>query len=66
MDDVNLWWEKELTHYREEGARDADKGYFCWPCLDEVDDPANSDLNAAYKEGFDKRRKELGNKFKWA
>ena len=40
-------------------------GVFNWPYQSGPDDPQNEAENAAYKEGFDQRRKELGDAFKW-
>lgn len=51
--------------YEMDGAIDASNGVFNWPC-DDDDDPQNQDANYAYQMGFEKRRRQLGENFKWA
>jgi len=58
------WWESLLEQYRRDGASDADYGVFDLPYFQ--DDPEGEEYNHAYIEGFRKRRKELGEKFKWS
>jgi len=60
------WWLRNLDEYRADGIADADKGEFDPPHHVTDHDPQYLDENAAYKDGFMKRRKELGDKFKWA
>jgi hypothetical protein len=65
MNDVN-WWKKNLDDYYQMGRKDADKGLIDYPHAYDDSDPQYMDENQAYKEGFKDRRRELGNKFKWA
>ena len=62
-DETWTWWLQQLADYRQDGRNDAERGEFCWPCpfSEEEDGP----FNAAYKQGFEERRKELGVKFAW-
>jgi len=60
------WWAKNLAEFEARGRKDADEGTYNLPWRSEEDDPQNQDENAAYHRGFAKRRKELGNAFKWA
>ena len=62
-DETWNWWLRQLAEYRQRGRSDADRGKFNWPypLTEEEDGP----FNAAYKQGFDERRKELGVKFAW-
>ena len=57
------WWEISLSQFKSNGGDDADKGCFNWPFAD--GDPEYDCYNTAYKEGFDERRWQLGDKFKW-
>jgi len=54
-----------LDECRRDGSADADNGVFDLP-YPGSDDPEDEDYNHAYKEGFDTRRKELGDKFEWS
>jgi len=62
---MNDWWESMLDECRRDGSADADNGVFDLP-YPGSDDPEDEDYNHAYKEGFDTRRKELGDKFEWS
>lgn len=59
------WWVSMLNEYRRDGSSDADKGMF-EPPYPWSGDPEEEAYNNAYKEGFDRRRKELGENFKWS
>lgn len=61
----NDWWERLMDCYKSEGGKDAEFGVF-EPPNPGSDDPQDDAENAAYKRGFDERRKELGDKFEWA
>lgn len=67
-DDVDKWWREHLDGYRSDGRRDADEGVYRPPHAlpEENPDPQYFDENMAYKDGFMKRRRELGEDFKWA
>ena len=58
------WWETMLEEHRQDGREDANKGVYepYWPING---DPQNEAENEAYKEGFNQRRRELGEKFQW-
>ena len=58
------WWTEILDLYRKDGAISADKGEFDAP-YPGSEDPEDQEANWAYKQGFNQRRKELGDKFKW-
>jgi hypothetical protein len=60
------WWQDILNGYKAEGRTDAEKGIFDPPHYVTDDDPQYLDENEAYKDGFMEKRKELGDKFKWA
>ena len=63
---VDEWWTRHLAEFEAQGRKDADMGIYDLPWHRDEDDPQNQDENAAYHRGFAKRRKELGNAFKWA
>lgn len=46
------------------GRKDAEKGEVNWPY--DNDDDWDEEMNLEYKKGFFERRKELGDKFRWA
>ena len=62
------WWEQMLAEYRQDGRRDADLGDFDppHPACSFYLDPQDEAENTAYKQGFDSRRKQLGDKFRWS
>ena len=62
-DETWSWWLQQLAEYRQRGRSDAERGKYLlpYPLTEEEDGP----INAAYKQGFDERRKELGEKFAW-
>ncbi len=62
---IDEWWQQNLERHRNSGRADAERGVFAAP-NHLSDDPQYLDENQAYKEGFMERRKELGDKFKWA
>ena len=57
-------WEKELSAYRQDGRDGADDGRMFLPVIDPKD-KEDEEINEAYKEGFEERRKELGESFRW-
>ena len=59
------WWDQHLAEFEADGRKDADAGTYDLPWHRDEDDPQSQDENAAYHRGFAKRRKELGNLFKW-
>jgi hypothetical protein len=59
------WWIEMLSFRDKQGAEDADRGSFS-PPYPGSEDPQDTDENAAYRSGFDRRRKELGASFCWA
>ena len=59
------WWHEHLAEFAADGRKDADLGMYRPPWPSEDDDPQNQDENLAYRKGFDEKRKELGNAFKW-
>lgn len=64
-DDITEWWRKLLSDHTANGISDANNGVFEWPYPDDSNDPQSEDENLAYKNGFDNRRRELGDSFKW-
>ena len=58
------WYSEMLKQRENDGAADAEKGRFNWP-YPASDDPNDEDENLAYSRGFDRRRRELGDKFEW-
>lgn len=60
------WWKQHLAEITADGRKDADAGVFNSPWPVDDADPQNEDENAAYRRGFDARRRELGDKFRWA
>ena len=64
--DTEDWWKLNLAEYIADGRIDAAKGIYDLPHAYAEGDPQYEDENAAYREGWWKRRKELGGKFKWA
>ncbi|MCR4297481.1 MAG: hypothetical protein NUV75_01825 [Gallionella sp.] len=60
------WWNDLLAEHAADGRCDADLGVYRPPWASEADDPQNQDENVAYRRGFDARRRELGEAFKWA
>ena len=63
---IDDWWLRNLEDYRQNGRSDADRCVFNAPHWVSDEDPQDLDENQAYKDGFMERRKELGDKFKWA
>lgn len=59
------WWEAMMQTHADDGKRDAENGTFS-PPYTASEDPQDEDENAAYVSGFNRRRKELGDAFKWA
>ena len=59
------WWDNIMDGVKKEGAEHAEIGVF-YPPYPGSDDPEDEDYNRAYQEGFNARRKELGDKFQWA
>lgn len=62
---VSDWWDDHLAEYEADGRKDAAAGTYRPPCPDE-DDPHYQDEIAAYRRGFDAKRRELGDAFKWS
>jgi len=58
-------WDSLLDECRRDGASDADNGVFDLP-YPGSDDPEDEYYNYVYKEGFDAKRKQLGDKFEWS
>lgn len=54
-----------LAERMADGRKDANEGVFEPPYLNS-DDPQDEDENAAYKRGFNERRRELGDVFRWS
>jgi len=54
-----------MQTHADDGKRDAENGTFS-PPYTASEDPQDEDENAAYVSGFNRRRKELGDAFKWA
>lgn len=65
MSEMSNWWESNLAEFEADGRRDAEHGVYNPPWPSEDNDPQNQDENAAYRKGFDARRRELGDKFRW-
>ena len=63
---IHDWWQSILLARAQEGSDDADKGIYDppYPSASE-EDPMEMDENFAYRRGFDKRRRELGDEFTW-
>lgn len=59
-------WLKYLQECEKDGAAGAEKGCYDPPYPGESEDPEEQDAAHAYKTGFQKRRRELGDKFLWA
>ncbi len=57
-------YNRHMKEYERNGESDADKGLFEYPYNN--GDPSDEEFDYAYKKGFDKRRLELGDLFKWA
>ena len=64
-DGVDKWWLELLAERERLGTEHADAGIYD-PPYSEEEDPQDTDENEAYKRGFNKRRHELGDRFKWA
>ena len=58
------WYDDMLNVRLHDGMRDAELGTFD-PPYPGSDDPQEQDENRAYQQGFNQRRKELGDKFEW-
>lgn len=58
------WWNKLLNERFADGRRDAERGR-CELPYPGSQDPQDEDENLAYRRGFDARRQELGDKFRW-
>ncbi len=61
----------ECYHYDEyfaEGQQDAENGIYAPPHTpdDEDEGPYLSEENKAYRDGFETKRREMGDDFKWA
>lgn len=59
------WYAEMMREYEEDGRADAALGIYQPPYAFESE-PDDADANQAYLRGFNARRKELGEKFKWA
>lgn len=62
---IKNWRDNILADRYISGRRDAAEGIFNPPHYDSAD-PQDEDETHAYRQGFDERRRELGNAFKWA
>ena len=58
-------WSELLSTHVMDGRRDAERGVFDPPRWTRTTDPSEMHENAAYKKGWNQRRKELGDAFKW-
>ena len=58
------WWDDMLAECEADGAKDAESGAFD-PPYPGSDDEQDLAMNRAYQRGFNQRRKELGDKFRW-
>lgn len=58
------WWDELLAERFRDGQRDAEHGRFESP-YPGSQDPQDEDENLAYRRGFDQRRRELGDAFRW-
>ena len=61
---MSCWYSEMIKENHLKGRKDAEKGEVNWPY--DNDDDVDEEMNIAYKKGFFERRKELGDKFKWA
>lgn len=59
------WWDALLAEIASQARADANLGVY-EPPYPVSDDPTDEEENYIYKREFNKRRKELGDKFKWA
>ncbi len=59
------WYAKQRLEYAADGAKDAEKGMADLP-YPHTEDPQDQDCNEAYRQGFNRKRKEMGDKFRWA
>ena len=61
---------RHMEDWKQRGREDAEKGVFYAPYQTdehgETGDPGDDDANHYYKLGFDERRGELGERFKWS
>ena len=58
------WWDDLLAERKRDGCSAAETGIYD-PPYPNSDDPQDEAENAAYKQGFQQRRKELGEAFKF-
>ena len=65
-DSKNDWWATMLAERTADGRSDAERGQYDLPYPGVEEDPQYEDENEAYKIGWRKRRKELGDAFQWA